>query len=87
MHRTRSSTHSTASTVVEPYFDEPGCIIPYCICTCYNRLPEDEPSVSKHVHVKDTVKNQTEVHFVGLHYDYITMHSASNFKKFACPCP
>jgi len=35
----------------------------------YNRLPEDEPSGSKHI--EDTVKfyvSLTKVHFVGLHY-------------------
>jgi len=29
----------------------------YHICTCFNCLPEDEPSGSKHVSVGDSVKN------------------------------
>ena len=42
----------------------------YHTCTCYNCLPKDKPSASKHVHV-EVLWNKlklTEVHFVGLNY-------------------
>jgi hypothetical protein len=49
-------TNRTTATVAKPYFDELGCIIHvdiyYTVC-----LPEDVPSVSKHVHAVDIVKN------------------------------
>jgi hypothetical protein len=54
-YRTRSSTYRTANTVPEAYFDEPGCTTPYRMC--YNRLLEEKSSASKHVHVKEIVKN------------------------------
>ena len=41
----------------------------YRTCTCYNCLPEDEPSGSKHVYGEYVVKiilNITEMHIVGL---------------------
>ena len=46
----------------------------YRTCTCYSRLPEDEPLGSKLVHVEDIVKiklNLTEMHFVFLHHTII----------------
>ena len=36
---------------------------------CYNCLPEDKPSCSKHIHLEDIVKiiiGLTKVYFVGL---------------------
>jgi hypothetical protein len=47
--------------------------------TCYYCLPEDEVSVSKYVHVGDTVKNYikvTEVQFVGLLYTITSQYTA-----------
>lgn len=44
----------------------------YLACTCYNCLPEDEPSASKHIHVEDIVKIKL--------YDYITMQGKNYIK-------
>jgi len=45
--------------------------------TCYNWLPEDKSSGSKHVHVGDCEKFRlTDVHFVGLHCMIISQCTA-----------
>jgi hypothetical protein len=52
----------------------------YCFTfylNCYNWLPEDKPSDSKHVLVGDCEQFRlTEVHFVGLHYMIISQCTA-----------
>ena len=40
----------------------------YGTCTCYNCLPEDKPSGSKHSHVEDIVKIKTKLSLTELHY-------------------
>ena len=58
-------------------------------CTSYSRLPEDDPSGSKHVHVEDTVKikiklSLTNVHFLCLYYMITLQYTVQETYNLRC---